>query len=67
MKCRGGGSGKTTLAAGVAQVLGWPHFDKDQFLEQRFDDEGIGDTHVTATQPSIHALVNDVLRCLPDD
>lgn len=36
-------SGKTTLAAGVAQALGWPHFDKDQLLEQLFDDEGVGD------------------------
>ena len=38
-------SGKTTVAVGVARALGWPHFDKDEFLEQLFDEEGVGDLH----------------------
>ena len=36
-------SGKTTLAASVAQALGLPLFDKDQLLEDLFARHGVGD------------------------
>ena len=38
-------SGKTTLAVEVARVLGWHLFDKDEFLERLFEEQGVGDLH----------------------
>jgi hypothetical protein len=37
------GSGKSRLGRELAQLLGWPMFDKDEFLEAIFETEGAGD------------------------
>ncbi|UTH75952.1 ATP-binding protein [Chromobacterium sp. IIBBL 290-4] len=37
------GSGKSTLARRLAEALGWPCLDKDDFLEALFEERGVGD------------------------
>ncbi|MFY0621822.1 MAG: AAA family ATPase [Pelagimonas sp.] len=58
-------SGKTTLGLRLAQLLGWPHLDKDDFLEALFDSHTVTrreDRNLLSRQSDVAFRLNAILH-----